>query len=107
MNVSRIFGIGLLAMCTAGLFAQVTSQTINQRKENQQDRIAQGVKSGQLTAGETRNLEKREASINREERNMRKADGGHLTAADKAALTRRQNKVSKAIYQDKHNNATQ
>lgn len=96
-------------MSTAGLFAQTapTSQSINQRKENQQDRIAQGVKRGQLTPRETRNLESREASINHEERNMRKADGGHLTAADKAALTHRQNKVSKSIYQDKHNAAKQ
>ncbi len=44
---------------------QVTGQTINQRKENQQDRIAQGVKSGELTAGETANLEKKESNLNR------------------------------------------
>src|SRR6266446_8330365 len=40
--------------------------TVAQRKENQQDRIAQGVKSGQLTAGETANLETKEAAINGE-----------------------------------------
>ncbi|MGA2103047.1 MAG: hypothetical protein ABSG34_18200, partial [Candidatus Sulfotelmatobacter sp.] len=39
----------------------VTAQSIQGRKENQQDRIAQGVESGQLTAGETTNLEKKEA----------------------------------------------
>lgn len=39
--------------------ATSTAQTIQQRKENQQDRIAQGVKSGELTAGETTNLEKK------------------------------------------------
>jgi hypothetical protein len=38
--------------------------TINQRKENQQDRIANGVASGQLTAGETANLEKKESDLN-------------------------------------------
>jgi len=43
------------------------------RKENQQDRIANGVKSGELTAGETTNLEKKESSLNQEERDMRKA----------------------------------
>jgi len=32
---------------------------VGQRKENQQNRIAQGVQSGQLTAGETANLEMR------------------------------------------------
>lgn len=97
-----IFAAAVLAVSTSMAMGQ-TSATINQRKENQQDRIAQGVKSGQLTAGETRNLERREASINREERNMRRADGGHLTRADRAALNRRQNRVSRSIYRDKHN----
>lgn len=79
------------------------AQDIHQRKDNQQDRIAQGVRSGQLTAGETRNLESREASINREERNMRRADDGRLTAGDRAALNCRQNRVSGSIDRDKHN----
>jgi len=47
--------------------------SIAQRKENQQDRIANGVKSGQLTAGETANLEKKEAAINKETRADRAA----------------------------------
>jgi hypothetical protein len=79
--------------------------TINQRKTNQQDRIAQGLDSGQLTAGETRNLETQESDINKEERNMRQLDGGHLTAADKSAINQQQNQVSKQIYTDKHNAA--
>jgi hypothetical protein len=81
--------------------------TVGQRKANQQARIAQGVKSGQLTAHETSNLEAREASVNREERKMRAADGGKLTAADRAALNNRQNKISNSIYKDKHNAAVQ
>jgi hypothetical protein len=36
---------------------------IQRRKENQQDRIAQGVASGELTAGETESLEHKEAKI--------------------------------------------
>jgi hypothetical protein len=39
---------------------------VGQRQENQQDRIAQGVKSGQLTAGETAHLEKNQARLNQE-----------------------------------------
>ena len=35
---------------------------VGQRERNQQERIAQGVKSGQLTAGETAHLEGREAA---------------------------------------------
>jgi hypothetical protein len=81
-------------------------QTIQQRKENQQDRIANGVQSGELTAGETKNLESREAGLNRAERGMRGADGGKLTAADRAKLNRQQNRLSGQIYNDKHNAAT-
>jgi hypothetical protein len=95
----------VLAQDTATTPAPVTGQTINNRKENQQDRIAQGVKSGQLTAGETSNLEKKETDINQESRDMRKLDNGKLTAADKKTLTQQQNQVSKQIYQDKHNAA--
>ena len=87
--------------------APPTSQSINQRKENQQDRIANGVQSGQLTAGETHNLEKKESELNQEERDMRKLDNGHLTGADKATLNQQQNKLSNQIYKDKHNAGVQ
>jgi hypothetical protein len=99
-----ILATALLAFSSTIAMAE-SSPTIAQRKVNQQDRIAQGIRSGQLTAGETARLESREASINREERDMRRADGGHLTAGDRAALTARQNRVSHAIYRDKHNAA--
>jgi hypothetical protein len=82
-------------------------QTINQRKENQQDRIAQGVQSGQLTSHETANLENKESALNHEEHNMRAADNGHLTAGDRAALNRQQNRLSRNIYADKHNGRVQ
>ena len=78
-------------------------QTTGQRKDNQQDRIAQGVQSGQLTAGETKNLETKEAGINQEEHTMRSEDDGHLTSADRSALNGQQNHLSNQIYQDKHN----
>lgn len=103
-------GAALFVLCAPGVFAQSATTapvqkkaTIQQRKENQQDRIAQGVKSGQLTPGETARLERQQKSINREERGMRKADNGHLTAADRKALNRRQNRASRNIYRKKHN----
>jgi hypothetical protein len=77
--------------------------TIGQRKENQQDRIANGVQSGQLTAGETSNLESKEAAINGETKADRAADGGKLTTADKTQINKQQNQLSKQIYQDKPN----
>jgi hypothetical protein len=79
--------------CTCFPQSDNPAPVINQRKENQQDRIANGVGSCQLTASETRNLEKR--------------DDGNLTAADKARLTRQQNRLSGSIYRDKHNGAVE
>ena len=80
--------------------------TIAERKENQQDRIANGVKSGQLTAGETANLESKEAAINGETRADRAANGGKLTQSEKQQINQQQNQLSKQIYQDKHNAKT-
>jgi hypothetical protein len=80
--------------------------TIAQRKENQRDRIAQGAKSGQLTAGETANLETKEVAINGETKADRAANGGNLTAAEKKQINGQQNQVSKQIYKDKHNAST-
>ena len=103
-----------LAVCALPGMAQsdsastpVTGQSIQERKENQQDRIANGVASGQLTAGETSNLERKEGAINQEERDMRKLDNGKLTTADKATINQQQNQLSKQIYRDKHNAAVQ
>jgi hypothetical protein len=76
---------------------------VGKRAENQQDRIANGVKSGQLTAGETANLETKEAAVNGEVKADRAANGGKLTAAEKAQVNRQQNHLSNQIYQDKHN----
>lgn len=99
--------IGKLVLSAAALIAFSVSpalaQNIHQRKVNQQDRIANGVKSGQLTPHETARLERQQKSINHEEHNMRKADNGHLTAADRRQLNRRQNRSSKNIYAKKHN----
>ena len=83
--------------------AEKPKPTIAQRKENQQDRIANGVQSGQLTAGETGNLEKKEAAINKETAADRAANGGKLTSAEKVQVNRQQNQMSKQIYADKHN----
>jgi hypothetical protein len=104
MKITRIALALSLALPSVTLLAQTpTNATINQRKVNQQDRIAQGVQSGQLTAGETAHIEKQESAINREERAMRAQNNGHLTSADKKLIGHQQNQESKRIYRDKHN----
>jgi hypothetical protein len=60
-----------------------------------------------MTAGETHNVEGREASINHQVATDRAADGGKLTPQEKQQVNQRQNNVSKSINKDKHNAKTQ
>ena len=87
--------------------AHYGNNEVGQRRENQQDRIAQGIKSGQLKPGETAHLENKEQGINKEVSGMRQANGGKLTQADKRAVNQQQNKVSGQIYNKKHNGRKQ
>lgn len=107
MNLRMLqIATALYTLSAASLVAQSTydqRHEINERKGNQQARIAQGARSGQLTPRETSHLERQEGRINREEHSMRAADGGHLTAGDRHTLANQQNRESQRIYNDKHN----
>jgi hypothetical protein len=75
---------------------------VNQREQNQQNRIGNGLKNGTLNSKQATNLEKRETSVdNREKRDMA-AHHGHLTKAEQRGINRQQNRISKSIYKDKH-----
>ncbi len=77
---------------------------VNNREENQQQRIGNGVKNGTLTSQQTANLEKRETSVqNREKADMAK-NNGHLTKAEQKGINRQQNRISKSIAKDKASN---
>ena len=95
--------VGALVAALGAATAAQAEGPIRQRKENQQGRIAQGLATGRLTAGEAARLERREAALNREERAMRRADGGRLTPGDRAVINRQQNRLSGSIYRLKHN----
>lgn len=87
----------------AALAGGTSAQVIKERRENQQHRIAQGIRSGQLTAGEAARLERQEARLNREIRRDRAANGGTLTKREKARVNRQLNRESRRIYRMKHN----
>jgi hypothetical protein len=79
---------------------------VNRRFERQQDRIAAGVKSGQLTPRETANLETKEAALKSEERTFRLENGGSLTRGEQARLNKQENKLSEQIFDQKHDAQT-
>jgi hypothetical protein len=104
--MKRILLAGALLVGIVGI-AGAQDNRIQERKENQQDRIAQGVRSGSLTPRETAHLENKEAGLNKEIRNDRRQNGGNLTNKEKAQVNRQQNHLSRDIYRDKHNAARQ
>jgi len=79
---------------------------VNRREQNQQNRIGNGVKTGQLTPGETRRLERGEQRLQNNEKKDMAKDNGHLTKKDQHQLNRQANHMSKRIYKDKHNAKT-
>jgi len=102
MKLASLALTAALVFTSSAAFAQ-SGATIHDRKDNQQDRIGQGVRSGQLTPREAGRLERQESRLNREEHHMRARDNGHLTRRDRRILSRQQNRESARIYRDKHN----
>jgi len=75
---------------------------VNQREQNQQNRIANGVNSGKMSANQAAHVEQREANLQKTEQKDMAANNGHLTKAEQQNLNQRQNKISNTIYKDKH-----
>ncbi len=75
---------------------------VNARAQNQEDRIANGVKNDKLTPGQTAHLENREQHIQNQQKADMAAHNGHLTKAEQKQLNKEQNKTSRQIYKDKH-----
>lgn len=96
LTTMAILSSMLTVTCGIGFAGEVQN-----RVENQQDRIAQGVQSGQLTSKEAAHLEKGEQKI---ENNREKAlADGKMTPKEKKKLNKEENRQSKQIYAKKHN----
>ncbi|MER3435301.1 MAG: hypothetical protein C4288_18295 [Leptolyngbya sp. ERB_1_1] len=72
------------------------------RELHQEQRIYNGVRDGQITPAEFRNLERREALINAQRAVDLRRDNQHLTRLNQLQLNRRLDSVSAAIYRDRH-----
>ncbi|PZO38311.1 MAG: hypothetical protein DCF19_16670 [Pseudanabaena frigida] len=80
--------------------SSASAGTIRDREVNQQERIYQGVKQGEIGQKEYRNLETREARIDAQRRAY--LSDGNLNRREASRLTNEQNRVSRAIYRDRH-----
>jgi hypothetical protein len=111
MNTSKIIAlvgtvigtIGLLTSFAAG--AQETQwqkdhprrTEVNGRLANQDARIHNQVKYGNMTKAQAGQLHKEDHQIRQEERSMASQNGGHITKSEQHTLNQQENGVSKQI----------
>lgn len=89
------------APATAASAPVVTPERLIQRNVNQEQRIQQGLQSGELNTREAARLQRDEAVVNRME--ARALKDGELSQQEKARITRAQNEASRDIHAAKHN----
>ena len=92
--VTAVFVLGASTVSMAG------PRGINAREHREQQRINQGIRSGELTRREARRLEAGLARIRIDERYAR-ADG-NVTPRERARLERELNRESRGIFRQKH-----
>ena len=72
-------------------------EQVNERLANQNKRIRQEVKEGDLTKAKAARLHREDRAIRKEERTMARTNHGHITKAEQKALNQQENQVSKQI----------
>ncbi len=70
---------------------------VNSRLNNQNKRIHNEVKDGQISKSQAKQLHGEDHAMRSEERTMASTDGGHITKTDQKALNQQENAVSKQI----------
>lgn len=89
-------------LAAAALLTSVPAfaDSIDRREYNQERRIHQGVRSGQLTREEARRLETEQARIRHMEANAER--DGRVTRHERARIDHAQDAASRHIYREKH-----
>jgi hypothetical protein len=72
-------------------------EEVNQRLHNQNLRIRDERRDGELTARQAHRLHAEDRGIRRQERRFARHDGGHITRAEQRRLNHEENKVSGQI----------
>ena len=105
-----IIGVALVATVAAGTAAQVMAETkfqknhprreqVNKRLANQNRRIHQERKEGEMTPQQAQKLHREDRQIRQEERDMASQNGGHITKSEQRVLNQQENAVSRQIGQ--------
>lgn len=70
---------------------------VNERLANQNKRIDNEEKDGQISQAKAAKLHKKDKEIRQEERDMAAQDHGHITKSEQKVLNQQENKTSKEI----------
>jgi len=100
---NRLLSIVAPILLITALVGPASAETLNNRLGNQHHRIEQGLRDHQINRYQAFNLSRRDMAIRRSERRDRWHDGGRLTAGERYRLNGRLNRVSHAIYRERHN----
>lgn len=95
-----------LAAAIPGVAGAAPWQSINERQANLDQRIDQGVRSGELNRREAMRLRTQFRDLARLEHRYRMS-GGRLTYGERADLDRRFDRLSRHIYNQKHDEQVQ
>ena len=88
------------ALAAISVPAMAGTPRLDAREHNQRERIAQGIRSGELTRPEARRLVAGERRLHRHER-CAKSDGV-VTRGERGRLERNADRMSARIYRQKH-----
>ena len=89
------------AIMLGAFFTTAHAQTIKQKNKNERHRITNGVKSGELTKAETKNLAHSQREIHKDAK-AAKADGV-VTKEERKNIKKEQRHQSRKIYRKKNN----
>ncbi|MEI7432383.1 MAG: hypothetical protein WCL27_18195 [Betaproteobacteria bacterium] len=72
-------------------------EQVNDRLNNQNKRINQEVREGEISKGQAAKLHREDRQIRQEERAMASQNGGHITKQEQRTLNQQENAVSRQI----------
>jgi hypothetical protein len=75
---------------------------VNKRVKNQRGRVNQGVKSGELSKGQAKQLRANDNAIKAQEHADVKANGGHLTGGEQKQINQEENANGALVHDEKH-----
>jgi len=110
MSIRKILIMTALTATFAGLAGNAFAETnwqknhprrteVNKRLANQNRRIHNDVKDGDMSKAKAAQLHHEDHQIRHEERDMASQDGGHITKPEQRVLNQQENGVSKQIGQ--------